>query len=65
MEKWEYKTILGKDLGVHIFSARKTAKAMDQALNELGRQGWELVQLNFSGVAGASGIAGVLKRRRS
>ena len=65
MEKWEYKTLRTKDLGVSVFSSRKTAAAIDEYLNELGRQGWELVQFNFGSLSGQGRIAGLLKRRRS
>ena len=65
MEKWEYKTLRAKELGISIFSSRRTAMAIDDYLNELGRQGWELVEFNFGSLSAKAGIAGLLKRRRA
>jgi Domain of unknown function (DUF4177) len=64
VERWEYKTLRAKELDISIFSSHKTAVAIDEVLNELGRQGWELVEFNFGCLGGKAGIAGLLKRRR-
>jgi len=64
MAKWEYKTLRKRDLGLTIFSSRRSAEAMNSHLNNLGNQGWELVQFNFRTMS-EGGIAALLKRRKS
>ena len=64
MDKWEYRTVLAKEVGVKAFSARKTAPRIDQFFNDLGRQGWEVAGFHFE-AASTGGILALLKRRRS
>ena len=64
MGSWEYKVLSLKEIGYSVFSTKKNIEKVSTALNELGRQGWELVQMSVHD-AGTSGIAAVLKRRRS
>jgi hypothetical protein len=41
--KWEYKTLKFGTKG--IFGGKVDESALDKALNEIGRQGWELVSM--------------------
>ena len=64
MDRWEYKTVRTREVGVNVFRPKVTAERIDECFNELGRQGWEMVQFHFQAVK-VGGILAVLKRRRS
>lgn len=61
--RWEYKTISFKKR--NFFSGAIDAEALNQQLDGLGREGWELVSVcpgTFFGTP--SGVIAVLKRQR-
>lgn len=57
---WEYKVIELKAKSRNFWTGRANPDAIQPALNELGRQGWELV--NFS--THAPYFNAILKRQR-
>lgn len=64
MERWEYKTVFAGEVGFHLFRRRKSAERIDEYFNEMGRQGWEMIQFHF-GALSAGDLLAILKRRRS
>ena len=63
--KWEYKTIKLADEGFWITQGRINEAALEDELNRLGSQGWELVSVfdtNRSG-GGTNGVIAVFKRK--
>ncbi len=64
MDRWEYKTIRAKEVAVNVFFPRKTAERIDEFFNDLGRQGWEVIQFNFQAIK-VGGVLAFMKRRRS
>lgn len=52
MKKFEYKTIKVDSKGN--WSIKFNAEEIDKTLNELGSQGWELVNVQDLGVGGTS-----------
>jgi hypothetical protein len=56
--RWEYKTLSFKKRS--FFSGAIDAEALNQQLDALGREGWELVSV----LGGHSGVVAVLKRQR-
>lgn len=61
--RWEYKTITFKKR--HFFSGSIDLETLNQQLDALGREGWELVSICPNVFMGApTGVVGVLKRQR-
>lgn len=65
MDKFEYKLInskeIEKDLGVHKGRSRQ---AVENYLNQLGREGWEIVALQFDEFSGKeTEFIGLVKRK--
>ncbi len=61
--RWEYKTLKFKKRS--FFSGALNADELNQELNTLGRDGWELVSVCPAIFMGAShGLIAVLKRSR-
>lgn len=62
MAKWQYKIIDSKDVpGGGLFKG-KSREALEEHLNELGDQGWEIVNLDFNELEGRSSFVGIAKR---
>lgn len=68
MTKWEYKVVdLIREIGKEetgVEASRHWLRAMDleAVLNELGAQGWELVDINFLLHKGETVVVGLFKR---
>lgn len=61
--RWEYKTIAFKKR--RFFTGAIDADALNQQLDGLGRDGWELVSICPGSFFGApSGVIAVLKRQK-
>jgi len=60
--KWEYKTVQFEYQG--LFSSKLDADALQDDLNNLGKSGWELVDLEFNmgSLATNIGAIAILKR---
>lgn len=62
MKKYEYKFVDSKDVKTEgIFKGRKR-EDVEAYLNDLGKEGWELVGIDFRELEGALEFAGVMKR---
>lgn len=59
MTKWQYKIVQFSERS--FFSGQLKADKVEEELNKLGNQGWELVSLSSQGSMGASTVA-ILKK---
>jgi hypothetical protein len=65
MTKFEYKMIDTKDVAAAgVFKGRKRSD-IEAYLNELGNEGWELVNVDYRELEGGTEFAGIMKRVRS
>lgn len=65
MRKWEYKFVDSKDVPSEgIFKGRNRA-AVEAYLNDLGAQGWELINIDSLELEGRREFVGVAKRERT
>ncbi|MCC5849785.1 MAG: DUF4177 domain-containing protein [Verrucomicrobia bacterium] len=65
MRKWEYKIVDSNDVPSDgVFKGRNRA-ALEAYLNQLGAEGWELVNIDFLELEGRREFVGVAKRERS
>ena len=62
MKKWEYKVVDSKDIRRDGLFKGKTRESIEKYLNELGEQGWELVNIDFRELENRSSFSGVMKR---
>lgn len=64
MKTWEYRFIDTKEVpGGGIFKG-KSREAVEAYLNELGQQGWEIVNIDALELEGRMEFVGVAKRER-
>jgi hypothetical protein len=64
MQKWEYKIVDSKDVPSDgVFKGRNRG-ALEVYLNELGAEGWELVNIDSLELEGRREFVGVAKRER-
>lgn len=47
MQTWEYKLITSKDFDAGVFNPANR-KALEAGLNQLGKEGWEMVSADFN-----------------
>ncbi len=63
MQTWEYKLIASTDFRGDGFFGIPDREGLEQALNELGRAGWEVVNMDFAeGIASLTTWTALLKR---
>jgi hypothetical protein len=62
MRKWEYKYLDSLDIEEGDFLAIKTREGVEGYLNQLGAEGWEIINLDFVEVEGRTSFVGVAKR---
>jgi len=65
MKKWEYKLVDSLDIEEGDFLAVKSREAVEFHLNELGAQGWEIINLDFVEIEGRTSFVGVAKREKA
>ena len=64
MKKWEYKIIDSKDVpGGGIFKGKERAK-IEEYLNNLGEEGWEIVNIDSLELEGRTSFVGIAKREK-
>ena len=64
MRKWEYKIVDSKDVPSDgLFKGRNRA-ALEAYLNQLGAEGWEMVNIDSLELEGRREFVGVAKRER-
>ena len=62
MAKFEYKLIDTKEVkSAGVFKGRQQ-EDIEAYLNELGQQGWELVNVDFRELEGSREFSGIMKR---
>ena len=62
MQRFEYKFIDSRDVETAgLFKGRKL-EDVEAYLNDLGRQGWDLVNVDFRELEGTLEFAGVMKK---
>jgi hypothetical protein len=65
MRKWEYKLVDSKDVPSDgMFKGRNRVK-LEAYLNQLGEEGWELVNIDSLELEGRKEFVGVAKRERA
>jgi hypothetical protein len=64
MKKWEYKIIDTKDVPGGGFFKGKDREAVEAFLNELGEQGWEIINIDAADRSSDLQFRGVAKRER-
>lgn len=62
MRKWEYKYLDSLDIEEGDFLAIKSRESVEDYLNQLGAEGWEVINLDFVEVEGRTSFVGVAKR---
>jgi hypothetical protein len=64
MKKWEYMIVDSKDVpGGRMFRGKDRAE-VDTYLNQLGEEGWEIVNLDFHELGNRFDFSGVAKREK-
>ena len=62
MKKWEYMIVDSKDVpGGGVFKGKDRSQ-VDKYLNQLGQEGWEIVNLDFRELESRLEFTGVAKR---
>ncbi|MBU4444185.1 MAG: DUF4177 domain-containing protein [Candidatus Marinimicrobia bacterium] len=61
MKKWEYRIIDSMRIPGGIFRGKKFDE-VDKYLNEIGKEGWEIINLDFNDVTGQMDFVGVARR---
>ena len=65
MKKWEYKIIDSKDVpGSGIFRGKERGK-IEEYLNNLGEEGWEIVNIDSLELEGRTSFVGIAKREKT
>ena len=62
MAKWEYRYLDSLDIEEGDFLSIKTREGVEDYLNQLGAEGWEVINLDFNEVEGRTSFVGVAKR---
>ena len=62
MTKWEYKILDSKEIGDGNIFRGTNAAEVEEHLNTLGKEGWEIVNLDFNELANHFSFVGVAKR---
>ncbi|TDF39321.1 DUF4177 domain-containing protein [Alteromonadaceae bacterium M269] len=65
--QWEYKIVTLKIATKGFFSSSKDVQPIEAQMNELGRVGWELVNMDFPNHQsfGSNQVTAVFKKRKS
>ena len=65
MKKWEYRIIDSKDVpGGGIFKGKERGK-IEEYLNSLGEEGWEIVNIDSLELEGRTSFVGIAKREKT
>jgi hypothetical protein len=65
MKKWEYKFVDSKDVPSEGIFKGRNREALEAYLNDLGAQGWELVNIDSLELEVRREFVGVAKRERT
>ncbi len=61
LKKWEYKVVDSTHVAGGIFRGKKFIET-ERYFNQLGQEGWEIINIDFNDVTGQMDFVGVLKR---
>lgn len=64
MKKWEYRMVDSADVEGGSFVMGKSRESIEEYLNDLGTEGWEIVNLDFVELENRSSFVGVAKREK-
>ena len=67
MKKWEYKIFSSHDVpGMGLFKLDRSRDTLEAYLNELGNEGWEILNVDFLDSTAGQGtyFAGIAKREK-
>ena len=62
MRKWEYKLVDSTDVPAEGIFKGRNRLALEAYLNQLGAQGWELINVDSRQLEGRNDFVGVAKR---
>ena len=65
MKQWEYRLIDSNDVKSEGILRGRSREAIEQYLNELGAEGWEIITLDWNPLEGRKSFSGVAKRPKS
>ena len=65
MPRWEYRIITHKDVESEGIIKGRTRDSLEQYLNDLGDEGWELINVDFVDHMEWRQFSAVVKRERS
>ena len=65
MRTWEYKIIDSHDVPREGILMRKSREALEAYLNQLGADGWEVVNIDSLELEGRKSFVGIAKREKS
>jgi hypothetical protein len=61
LKKWEYKVVDSTQVSGGIFRGKKFQET-EKFFNQLGQEGWEIINIDFNDVTGQMDFVGVVKR---
>ena len=64
MTKWEYRILDSKEVASEGWLKGKSRQAVESYLNELGGQGWEVINLDWRELETRASFTGVAKREK-
>ena len=64
MKKWEYRIVDSKDVPRGGIFKGRSRESLERYLNELGDQGWEIVNIDSLELDGRASFVGVAKREK-
>ena len=64
MPRWEYRIITHTDVESEGIMKGRSRESLEQYLNDLGGEGWELINLDFVDHMEWRQFSGVMKRER-
>lgn len=65
MTKWEYRFLTAADLEKRGFFKSLQPEQVEEYLNSLGEEGWEIINLDFTDTTAFIDFRGVAKRPKS
>jgi hypothetical protein len=65
MKKWEYRFLDSMEIEEGGFLAVKSREAVEDYLNALGADSWEIINLDFVEIEGRTSFVGVAKREKA
>ncbi len=64
MTEWEYRLVDSNDVEEGSFLSGKSREAIEEYLNRLGAEGWEVINLDFVELENRTSFVGIAKREK-